>query len=306
MHLPLTLRRIVAGLLAAAAILAAPAQAQSLLRIDPALQARLGVRTSVLTAQRRAAQIDAFAKVLDPGPLAQLDTDLTAAEAAAAASEAQAKRSRALNARGGSVAAKDVEAAVAQARSDRAHVQLLRRRLGLEWGPGVARLTVAQRQALLQALARGDAALVHIDSPSNEGQAGARAVEIDVGSASAHGVVLGPARTAEPRLQSSGLIVLVRGREAVLLSNGLIQSAHIDTTSSVSGVVIPRSAVIRFEGSDWAYVRSGPQGFERRRLESPLTQGQWLFVAAGLRAGEEVVVNGAIELFGVEEARRAP
>src|SRR5689334_19883805 len=54
--------------------------------LDSAAQARLGLRTITLQSERRSAQIDAFAKVLDPGPLAQLETDLEAAEASALAS----------------------------------------------------------------------------------------------------------------------------------------------------------------------------------------------------------------------------
>lgn len=267
------------------------------------VQARLGVRTAVLTRQTRTGQIDAFAKVLDPGPLAALETDLEAAEAAAAASAAEAKRAQALNAAGGGVAKKDAEAAVSQAKSDAAHLALLRQRIGLEWGPGLVRLTDAQRRALIANLARGEAALVHVDTPNNDGQAGARSVEIDVGSGSAHGVVLGAARAAEPRLQSSGLIAEVKGRSAVLLSTGLIQSAHINTKASAPGVVIPREAVIRFEGSDWAYVRRTAAAFERRRIDSPVPEEAGLFVTQGFRPGEAVVVQGAAELFGMEQSQ---
>ena len=266
-------------------------------------QARLGVRTAVLTRQTRTGQIDAFAKVLDPGPLAALETDLEAAQAAAAASAAEAKRAQALNAAGGGVAKKDAEAAASQAKSDAAHLALLRQRIGLEWGPGLARLTDAGRRALIAELARGEAALVHVDTPNNDGQADARSVEIDVGSGSAHGLVLGAARAAEPRLQSSGLIAVVRGRSAVLLSTGLIQSAHINTKASAPGVVIPREAVIRFEGSDWAYVRRTGVAFERRRIDNPLPEAAGLFVTGGFRPGEAVVVQGATELFGMEQSQ---
>ena len=266
-------------------------------------QARLGVRTQALTRQTRTGQIDAFAKVLDPGPLAALETDLEAAEAAAVASAAEAKRAQALNAAGGGVAKKDTEAAVSQARSDAAHRALLRQRIGLEWGPGLARLSDARRRALIADLARGEAALVHVDTPNNDGQADARTVEIDVGSGSAHGVVLGAARAAEPRLQSSGLIAEVKGRSAVLLSTGLIQSAHINTKASAPGVVIPREAVIRFEGSDWAYVRRTASAFERRRIDSPQPEEAGLFVTQGFRPGDAVVVQGAAELFGMEQSQ---
>jgi hypothetical protein len=302
---------LMAAPLMAASLLAAPvaALAQAApyagLTLDPQVQARLGVRTQALKRERRSAQVDGFAKVLDAGPLAQLETDLEDAEASAAASAAEARRARALNVSGGTVASKDAEAAEAQARNDAGRVELLRRRLGLEWGPGIQRLGDARRRALIRDLSDGRAALVHIDTPNNEGQAQARSVEIDLGDGQAHGRLLGPARAAEPRLQSSGLIAEVRGKSAIRLSVGLIQSAHLDTPASAPGVVIPRSAVIRFSGSDWAYVRHGRQGFERRRLDGPTPGAGGLFVTRGFAPGDEVVVQGAAELFGAEQNQGA-
>jgi hypothetical protein len=301
----LAFRATFMGCLAIIAPTAAWGQAPSI-TIDAPSQARMGLTTQILSSGRQSAQIDAFAKVLDPGPLAQLESDLLAAEAAAAASNAEAQRARALFGSGGGVALKDVETAEAQAAGDASRLDLLRRRVGLEWGPGVARLSPSRRAQLLRDLAAGTAALVHVDTPSNEGQAGARTVDIDVGTGdqSVHGMVLGPARAAEPRLQSSGLIVEVRGESAVLLSVGLTQSAHINSTSAVTGVVIPRSAVIRFQGSDWAYVRLGPTRFERRLIQNPIPQDKGLFASAGFEAGESVVDRGAAELFAVEQAQQ--
>src|ERR1700742_2890916 len=102
--------------------------------LDLAAQARLGVKTTVLKSERRSAQIDAFAKVLDPEPLAQLETDYESAVASAAASAAEAKRTLMLHQSGSTVAAKDAEAAEAQAKNDAQHVLILRQRIGLEWG----------------------------------------------------------------------------------------------------------------------------------------------------------------------------
>ena len=224
-------------------------------------QTRSGIATQPLAAVKRAAEIDAFAKVSDPAPLVQLESDFETAEAAAAASRAEAARARALHDSGGSVSAKDLETAEAQARTDALKVVVLHQQFGLQWGPGVARLSTAQRRRLVAGLARGAIALVHVDTHNNEGQAGARFVNIDIGSDSVRGAVIGPARAAEPRLQSSGLIVEVSGRSAVLLAVGLVQSAHIATTTAQTGVIIPRGAVIRFEGSDWVFVRAGPTRF---------------------------------------------
>lgn len=271
-------------------------------RLGPAVQRQLGIATQAMVLTHRAAEVDAFAKVLDPGPLAQLDSDLATAEAAAIASSAEAARARALHAADGGVSAKDTEAAVAQARADALKVEILRRRVGLEWGPGVARMSAAARGRLVRGLAAGKIALVHVDTHNDQGQAGAREVKIDIGDGSATGVVLGPARAAEPRLQSSGLIVEITGPSAILLSVGLTQSAHIETRTAQAGVLVPRPAVIRFKGSDWVYVRTGAAVFERRRLENPLPQADGFFVPAGLAAGDEVVTRGAAALFTAEES----
>jgi hypothetical protein len=277
-----------------------PARAASV-ALSAAAQRQLGITTQRLASTQQAAEIDAFAKVLDPEPLVQLDSDLTTAEAAAVASRAEAARTTALHASGGSVAAKDMEAAVAQARSDALHVAMLRSRLGLEWGPGVARMSAPARARLVRGLAAGQIALVHVDTHNNEGQAGARFVKVDVGDGSVRGVVLGPARAAEPRLQSSGLIVEVTGSSAILLSVGLTQSAHIEAKTTQSGVIAPRAAIIRFRGSDWVYVRTGPAAFDRRALQNPVPEADGFFVSEGLSAGDEVVTQGASALFTAEQ-----
>jgi hypothetical protein len=271
------------------------------LQVGPDAQRRLGIVTQKLILARQSGEIDAFAKVLDPAPLAQTDSDLATAEAAAAASSAQAKRSQALHAADGSVATKDVEAAVSQARQDALKVALLRRQLALAWGPGVARLGDAARARLVRALSDGSAALVHVDTHNNDGQAGARFVKVDIGDSSVRGAVIGPARQAEPRLQSSGLIVEVTGPQAMLLSVGLTQSAHIETSTLQSGVLLPRAAIIRYRGADWVYVRAGPAAFERRLAQSPVIEADGLFVAQGFGGGEEVVTQGAPALFAAEQ-----
>jgi hypothetical protein len=290
-------RAAAAALFLAASI--APRQAWSL-EVSQQVQRRLAVATQRLTLTHQSDQVDAFAKVLDPEPLVQLDSDLATAIATAAASKAEAERSRVLSTPNGGVAVKDMEAAVSQARQDALKVDILRRRLGLEWGPGVARMSDVARERLVRALTAGAAALVHVDTHNNEGQRGAKFVKVDIGDDSVRGRVIGPARAAEPRLQSSGLIVEVEGRSAILLSVGLTQSAHIEQSTPQSGVLLPRTSVIRFKGSDWAYVRVAPTTFQRRLAENPVPESDGLFVAKGFAAGDEVVVKGADALFAAE------
>lgn len=297
---PLNIRA--ALILVGVALVIAPGQLHAMIRLSQEEQAHLGVRTAQLAGVNRSGEIDGFAKVMDPGPLAQLVSDLQTAQAALAASGAEAARAKSLHARDLGVSAKDAEAAIAQATADAGRVSQLRRRLGLEWGPGVSRLSDAQRNRLVEDLAQGRAALVHVDTHNNAGQSGAKQVRIDVGAGSVTGQVIGPARAAEPRLQSSGLIVKVTGPSAILLSIGLTQSAHIATQDPQAGVIVPRSAIIRFKGSVWAYVKTGASGFERRLLLDPIPESRGYFVSRGLAAGDQIIVEGTADVFSVEQS----
>ncbi|MBV9510575.1 MAG: hypothetical protein JO303_09880 [Caulobacteraceae bacterium] len=278
------------------------AHAQTSISLSAAQQKRVGLAIQKLTAVQRSNEIDAFAKVLDPGALIQSESDLESAIAAAAASRAEAVRARALHDNGGSIATKDEEAAQSQARQDSLKVELARRQIALAWGPGVARMSEARRKALVGGLAAGSIALVHVDTHNDEGQAGARQVKVDIGSDSVTGQVIGPARAAEPRLQSSGLIVEIIGKDAILLSVGLTQSAHIEESSAENGVLLPRAALIRFRGSVWVYVRTGPTTFQRRLAQDAQPEKDGFFVPKGFSPGEEVVTAGATSLFAAEQS----
>jgi hypothetical protein len=299
-------RMIKSLLMTAAAMLcltvAAPPALAAGVQMSPALQQQLGIATQKLKSTQQAADIDAFAKVLDPEPLVQLDSDLRTAESAAVASRAEAERSKALHSADGGVASKDLEAAVAQAQSDALKVEMLRNRVGLEWGPGVAHMSAAARERLVKGVVAGKIALVHVDTHNNDGQAGAKFVKVDIGDDSVRGPVLGPARTAESRLQSSGLIVEISGPSAILLSVGLTNSAHIESSSPQTGFVAPLASIIRYRGLDWVYVRTGPGSFERRMLESPVPAADGFFVTKGLADGDEVVTKGAAALFTAEQS----
>lgn len=288
------------GLVPLLLAIAPPASAEPL-RLDASAQSHLGLATAPLAPASRAEEIDAFAKVLDPAPLVQSLSDLATARAASVASSAEAARSRALANPAGGIAAKDAEAAVAQARADALKVQLLRRQIALAWGPGIASLPPARLGRLTDALSKGSAALVHVDTHNNDGQKGARFVKIDIGDGSVRGRVLGAARAAEPRLQSSGLIVEIDGPSALLLSVGLTQSAHIESSTDRTGVVLPRNAVVRWRGSLWAYVQIAPDRFERRLVADPVAEDEGFFVPTGFAVGQRVVVRGAAALFADEQ-----
>lgn len=267
-------------------------------------QRKLGVSVQALPSARHAGAPTGFARVLDPVPLATLDADITAAAAAARASQAEAARARSLAAADATVSARAAEAATAQARADAAKVTLLRRRLGLEWGPTFMAMSDARRAGLIDGLASGRAALVRIDAAS--GLTGVRAATLDLGQGAKAGVqILGPARTSDPRLLSNGLIGLVSGAGARHLGIGLTTPVTLSTGGAAEGVLIPRAAVVRTGGASFAYVRLDATHFERRMIGGAAPEPGGLFAASGFRPGERVVVAGAAALLTAETAAPA-
>ena len=286
------------------ALLAGPAMAApaGILKMDAATQARLGITTAPLQAARRDASVTGFARALDPGPLAQLDSDIVTAVAALAASQAEAARTKSLNAADQTVSKQAAEAAASQARQDAAKLALLRRRVGLEWGPSLAGLSDARRGKLVGDIAAGRAALVRIDSAQGLSQVRGSA-EIDLGAGGRiHAQILGPTRVGDPRLQSTGVLALVTGPAALQLGSGTVAPATINEGGGGEGVVIPRAALLRNAGQTFVYVRRDAADFERRPVPAGLTDTNGLFVTSGFKAGEPVVTAGAAQLFAAQSA----
>ncbi len=288
---------VAVALLAGTFVLAAG----DILKMDAATQRRLGLVTAPLAAAtQRVGGADGFVTVLDAGPLALLDADLAAAQAALAASQAEAARTRALNAEDQTVSRRVAQAAAAQARADAARAQLLRRRIGLEWGPGLASLSDAARSRLIGELASGRAALARIDAAGGV-PAGTRSVGLDLGpDGFASATVLGPARTSDPRLQTTGALAVVRGPGASRLGAGAILPARIETGAAAAGVTIPRGAIVRRGGETLVYIRRDAGSFEHRAVVGGAPGPAGLFVARGFRPGEAVVIKGAAQLLAAE------
>jgi hypothetical protein len=296
----MTSKRPLLALLLGLAITTPAAAANVALKIDPQTQQRLGVITAPLTAVRWTSNVSGFARALDAGPLALLDSDIAAAAAALTASQAEAARTRDLHAADQTVSEKVAQAAAAQARADAAKLQMLRRRLGLEWGPSITALSDSRRGQLIADIAAGRASLIRIDAPSRLGQLRGSA-SIDLGSAGlAKADILGPARIGDPRLMSTGLLALVRGPQAMQFAVGAVAPARAAAGAAMIGVIIPRAALLRTGGQTYAYVRRDSASFERRAVIGGTVDPAGLFVTSGFKAGDQVVTKGAAQLFAAE------
>ncbi len=271
--------------------------------VDAAEQGRLGVVVAKLSSTPAPPGTPSTARVLDPGPLLALDGELTAAEASLSASRAEAERTQKLFAEDRTASAHAVETAISQAQADRQRVESARRRISLEWGDGIADLPAARRTTLLNDLAQVRAELVRIELPQGAAspQAGSTvALRVNADTPQLKAVVLGTLPAADPRLQTRGLLVELRGSDANLPIGGMLL-ALIPGKEHAAGVLLPRSALIRKDSKVWAYVQTAPTTFVRREVVGyqPVEEG-W-FVPQGFAPGDQLVTAGAASLFAIEE-----
>ena len=273
--------------------------------VDAVAQARFGVSVATLKGVVAPTGTPTTARVLDPSSLLKLDSELAAAAAGFAASRAEALRTRKLFSEDRTVSARVVEAASAQEQADLQRVNAAHRELALEWGGGVADLQAHRRAELLDELAGAKAELVRVEIPTGSPipRAGT-SIEVRGNSASEvfSGAVLGtlPA-TADPRLQTRGVLVELKG-DAAKLPIGQMLSAEVPgvEVAGVDGVILPRAALLRRDARVWVYVQTAPTAFVRREVRDFRPGLSGWFVAKGFAPGDRVVATGAAALLGVE------
>lgn len=260
--------------------------------------ARLGVKTAAVTTTTASQTADGFARGLDAGPLAAIVAEVDAASAAASASRAEAARLEALYRQDVSASRRSVEAARAQALADSARIRFAEQRIGLEFGSGLMRLGPAGVRQLVGEIANGRAALVRIDIPGVLLGTGSQVTIGEPGSAMAVRV-LGPAAAADARLQSAGVLAVVRGRLVRQVQAGRIMPARAATGIASSGIFVPRDAIVRFQGRMWVFRRDG-KAFRRIALDDPQTSPDGWVVRSGLKAGDVIAVAGATGLLALD------
>jgi hypothetical protein len=269
--------------------------------LDAEGQARVGLATTALQSAQAPATLAATAEVLDPSSLAKAVDDLAAAQAAAEASGAEDKRVQALLAADGNMSRKAADAAHAQAVADQAKLRQQQTQLRVDWGPAIASLDAKALRARAEALLQGQAVLLKAEPlapPAGGFQAGSASLQL-APQQSVEARVLGPLPRSTSGLAGGWLLQA----PAAGLVPGMNLTARLQGKgAALSGVLLPRSAVVRWNGVAWAYVVSDATHFERRAV-TPLamTADGWL-VGEPFKPGEKVVTRGAASLIAVDAA----
>jgi hypothetical protein len=294
---------VVAGCGQPASELAAGPEAEAVTdgaHMDTETQTRMSVRAAPLAASTAPQTAAGFARVLDAGPLAVIESEMSAAEAAASASQEEYRRLAALAAQDQAASARSVEAARAQAAVDTARAKLAGRRVGLEWGASLERMSDGERSRLLTDIAAGRAALLRIDAPSASARITKASVRLKKGGAPIAVAIIGQAAAADARLQTTGLLGLVRGDAAATLPTGRLLQADLELGAAETGFLIPASALIRADGAVLVYVKTGDDTFVRREVGAGRAVADGWFISEGFAASDQVVIDGAASLLAAE------
>ena len=85
----------------------------------------------------------------------------------------------------------------------------------------------------------------------------------------------------------------------VTLSNN--NAGATGAAADTPALTIPAAALLYdASGGQWVYVRTAPRQYTRQRVEVQRAVGEQVVISRGVKAGVEVVTDGAAELFGTE------
>ena len=260
--------------------------------------------------------------------LAAARADLEAVTASLVAARASLERARTLNAEGKIVSDRSLQEAEARVRGEEARLHALTEAVGLIDASLTARsgatssrpLAVAHGgevvevpvqpgeavesgQPLLRA-ARFDRLLARVylaaGQSVEEMSPRARIVVFGHEGSPLRGERVALAAAADPTTRGQTVLFRV-GSTGFPLRPGAAITAYLAIPGPTrTGVVIPRTAVVRAEGRAWVYVQLGEPRFRRQvvNLDAP-TPGGW-FAASGVGPGDRVVVDGAQTLLSEE------
>lgn len=277
---------------------AEPAEADGALHVDAA---KIGLQLATLPATTISAGQQGYARAIDLSPLAAIGAEITAAQAAVAASGAEAARLNELAAQDGNASRREAQAASAQAASDKARLTLACQRVALEFGAGLARLGCNAIPGLAREAAAGMRSVIRIDMPAGPPPAGAM-VQVGEGGQMKRLRVLGPAVGGDAQLQTAGVLAIADGTASV----GRVLPARMGAAAGQAGVLVPRAALVRSDGALFVYRARGKDGFERIALTGAVAgDAGWQVPVGALHPGDRIVVEGAGTLLGLEHAAPA-
>ncbi len=265
-----------------------------------------GISARLLSSVRESRSVKVYGAVLDLRNLTSLVTEYEAAKATARKSIFQLEISRNKYARAKLlfkstkyVSIEQLQDAKAAYYSDLAdsesafdNLSGLKGRLTEEWGHRIS-AWVTSGSSFVRKLMSNEMAIVLVTMQEgvNSNKAPRTALVKGTNGNMIQASLISMSPVSNPEIQ--GVSYFYEAPVSPSLPTGANIVAYLDGGKKMSGVSIPSSAVVWYNGVAWIFLKSGATRFTRKEiaLTIPTTDG-W-FVDHGLNPGDEVVVKGA-------------
>ena len=103
----------------------------------------------------------------------------------------------------------------------------------------------------------------------------------------------------DPRLQGQSLFYTAPAPTPGL-TPGMNFTAYLPQGTELKGVMVPKEAIVLWQGKAWVYVRKDTGHFARRETATDVPAAEGWFVTQGLAPGDSIVVKGAQLLLSEE------
>jgi hypothetical protein len=262
---------------------------------------KAGIVTTPAVAATHAPEVTGYAVVVAREAIAQALAELAAAEATEHQSRAVLARGRSLAGTPGAMSIEAQEAAERQAAVDHAARVLAERRLSATYGRS-APWKDNYNSPLLSALAAGETKLARVTFPLGalgaDAPAKLRLAHLSEsrggGSFESASVWNAPADASIP---GRSFFALLKGSDA---AEGERLLARTPVGPSAAGVVVPFPAAVISAGRYWCYVEEKPGLFVRTAVDTSMPTGDGYFVTAGIAPGARIVTASAGQLLARE------
>jgi hypothetical protein len=278
--------------------------------------ARSGIRVESLKETTQYGEVTAYGSVLDLQELldwlassAKAEGELEKNRAELEVSQTEYLRMKGLHDNSHNVSEKALQGAEgvwrsgkAQVRADEASTRNLQSIARQRWGSVITRWLV-ERNAVIDWLVRQERALIQITVPSGTPlPSPPRSIQIKGATSTPMAAVLvSPSPRMNPNIQGFSYYYLASPAREKLLP-GMNITAALPVGTKMTGVYIPSSAVVWWQGKAWIYLQRNAEQFERMEIPTEhAVQGGW-FAANGLSHSDRAVVTGA-QLLLSEELR---
>ena len=261
----------------------------------------LDIQTSVIAAAVYVPQLQGFGVVVRFDELAQAESEVETAEAAARQSASALARARKLNV-AHFASGEALDAAKKQAETDDALLALAKRKESVTYGRGAPWKTPAERRKIFDSLAKGEKTLVRVTFAGDgmpvepPGSIGVRRLVNRQAQVEIKSEMVWDA-PADASMPGRSLFALMPGGA---LAEGERLLAFADSGARVSGVLIPETAIVMSDGKIWCYVAEANGSFGRRPVDTTRALPGGYFAGDGFRVGEAVVTQGQSLLLAYE------